>query len=263
MRTSTEAAAVSDALVKASLLLTNPAKTQSAEIPGKDGRRGFSYTYAGLAAILDEVRPVLQAHGLALVQEAAEANVGVGITTRLVHSSGEWIEYGPLVIPCAADARAIGSATTYGRRYQLCAALGIAADDDDDDGRIASPAPRASVAADSSPTAGNEAQRASAGDPPASDPEPVSAPDPLGGSGAGATSEGVAAGYGEGSRPAPSDTPFQRVKLATGSAAKARAAINRVCDLEYTARTVINATDEEADITIAALAEAPLPRGKA
>lgn len=147
-----------------------------------------------------------------------------------------------------------------------------------------SPVPHASPATDSSATAENEPQRGSTGASPVPDPEPtVGNLDSLGVSGAGATSaggptsdanlpslapaatsEGVSGSteYGEGSGAAPpSDAPFARVVEVTGSRAEARKAINRVCDLEYTAKTVVETTDEEAEITIAALKEGALPRG--
>ncbi len=60
-----------------------------------------------------------------------------------MHSSGEWIE-DTLAVPVGkADAQGMGSAATYGRRYALAAALGIA--QVDDDGNAASDRPTVEV----------------------------------------------------------------------------------------------------------------------
>lgn len=176
MNSSEATANVADALVKAALLLTNPVKDRTVST------KQYSYRYVDLATILDEVRPILQAHQLALLQEAAEGERGVAVSTRIVHASGEWIEFGPLVIPTAADAQAMGSAITYARRYQLLAALGIAADDDDD-GAQASPGSTAHGPATTGTPAGNAAQ----GQRPGASSEAVGAP-----SASGTTSEGGA-----------------------------------------------------------------------
>lgn len=54
------------------------------------------------------------------------------IRTRIIHSSGECMEFGPLAGSVGGEWRSIGSGITYARRYALAAALGIAADEDDD-----------------------------------------------------------------------------------------------------------------------------------
>lgn len=133
MKTSTTTSEVFNALTDAARELNNPAKSSTVST-GK-----YRYTFAPLPEILEEVRGVLGKHDLAVIQEATEGERGVGVTTRLVHSSGEWIEYGPLVLPAGNDAQSYGSAITYARRYSLCAALGIAADEDDD-GNASKPA---------------------------------------------------------------------------------------------------------------------------
>ena len=60
----------------------------------------------------------------------------VGLTTRLVHSSGEWIEdefYIPLEVTGVQPAAQVaGSIITYLRRYALVALLGIVSDEDID-----------------------------------------------------------------------------------------------------------------------------------
>lgn len=89
--------------------------------------------YATLGAILKTVRPVMAKHGLMVVQ-GLEAD---GLTTRIIHTSGEWIEStAPMIQPGEekgkSAAQVYGSIITYMRRYMVTAALGIVSDDDTD-----------------------------------------------------------------------------------------------------------------------------------
>jgi hypothetical protein len=91
----------------------------------------FKSRYADLAEIRDTVTPALSKHGIAVVHGLfpSEGN-GLVVMTRLIHASGQWIESG---FPIAFDKpQTMGSAITYGRRYNLSAMTNIAADDDDD-----------------------------------------------------------------------------------------------------------------------------------
>jgi hypothetical protein len=100
----------------------------------------FRSKYADYAAIV-EASKVYAKHGIAIWQDVRLSEVGVEVVTRLTHSSGQWIEFGPLAVPLSKrDAHGVGSATTYAKRYALSAALGIAADEDDD-GNAASQQP--------------------------------------------------------------------------------------------------------------------------
>jgi len=93
----------------------------------------FSYTYASLADILKAVQPVLTEHGFAINQSVEPVEDGrIGIYTSIVHESGGQMTYGPLPMPVTNDPKAVGSAITYGRRYALAAALGIATEEDTD-----------------------------------------------------------------------------------------------------------------------------------
>lgn len=92
----------------------------------------FRSKYADLAASVEAARKPLADNGLAVIQEAVRVDGGIAVSTRILHASGQWIDFDALVIPLAkADAHGIGSATTYGRRYSLGAALGLVAEDDD------------------------------------------------------------------------------------------------------------------------------------
>lgn len=95
----------------------------------------FKNRYADLAAIRDAVIPPLTKHGIAVVQ-ALDAS---SVLTRLVHTSGQWIE-SVCPIPNGGDMQKMGSAITYARRYSLSAICGIAADEDDDANAASTPA---------------------------------------------------------------------------------------------------------------------------
>jgi hypothetical protein len=52
--------------------------------------------------------------------------------TMLGHTSGQWIASDMLLHLVKDDPQGQGSAITYARRYSLCSAIGLVADDDDD-----------------------------------------------------------------------------------------------------------------------------------
>ena len=87
----------------------------------------FKSKYADLAGIRDTVIPSLTANGIAVVQTLDNE----AVLTRLMHTSGQWIE-SRCQIPNGGDMQKMGSAITYARRYSLSAICGIAADEDDD-----------------------------------------------------------------------------------------------------------------------------------
>lgn len=99
----------------------------------------FKSKYAPLPDILNCVRPLLTENGILLIQNTGSNEAGdVYVQTKLIHTSGEVIETDKLLLkPDKNTAQGIGSAITYGRRYQLTALLGISSEDDDD-GNMAS-----------------------------------------------------------------------------------------------------------------------------
>jgi hypothetical protein len=78
------------------------------------------------------VRPGLSENGLSFVQSVGLDTDWVIVGTRLMHSSGQWIEDELPVKPDGFGPQQIGSAITYGKRYLLTALLGVASDEDDD-----------------------------------------------------------------------------------------------------------------------------------
>lgn len=94
----------------------------------------FNNRYATLGSIIEATRDLLRKHGFAICSTFSQpAGDSVPIHTRLLHSSGQWIQSN-LHMPLgkAPSPQAVGSAITYGRRYGICAVLNIALDDDDD-----------------------------------------------------------------------------------------------------------------------------------
>lgn len=93
----------------------------------------FRNRYADLAAVREATIPVLSKHKLALVQFTGFDGDGTFmLTTRLLHSSGQWLE-STYPLPMAPDKPQImGSAQTYARRYSWAGICGIASEEDDD-----------------------------------------------------------------------------------------------------------------------------------
>jgi hypothetical protein len=102
----------------------------------------FRSKYADLSACVEAVIDALHANGFGLIQITYECDSGVKVETRLLHESGDSINFGVLHVPAVkSDPQGYGSALTYARRYSLMTALGLAPEDDD--GNAASK-PRAS-----------------------------------------------------------------------------------------------------------------------
>ena len=82
---------------------------------------------------MDAVRPILSANGLVVTQSpSATMDGSPALSTTLLHISGEFIsDRAPLAVS-GTGAQALGSATTYARRYAYCAILGIVTESDDD-----------------------------------------------------------------------------------------------------------------------------------
>lgn len=107
---------------------------QTVKQPTKNGDNPFLKSrYVQLEGVVDAIDRALPDTGLAYTQEVVSEGNQVSVTTLIFHSSGQFIELGPLSVPVAKnDAQAFGSAETYARRYSLSAAFGITSDLDDD-----------------------------------------------------------------------------------------------------------------------------------
>jgi ERF superfamily len=107
----------------------------------------FKSKYASLENVIATVRPHLAKHGLSFSQFPD----GDGLTTVLMHSSGEWLQATSKMTPKDATPQGQGSAITYLRRYALSAVLGLATEDDDDGNAASAPA-KAPAASKTAPT---------------------------------------------------------------------------------------------------------------
>jgi hypothetical protein len=108
-------------------------KDKQATIPNKNGGRGFAYSYADLADVMDAVDDALAAQEMALFQTLQDrGGRGPVLVTTLAHSSDQWISSELRVASPDAGPQVFGSSLTYARRYSALAILGLAPDTDDD-----------------------------------------------------------------------------------------------------------------------------------
>ena len=103
----------------------------------------FKTNYADLASVLSAISSPFADNNLSFVQ-AAETHEGkVAVTTRIMHSSGEWIESITELPPTKNDAQGFGSSLTYAKRYGIQSLSGVPSEDDDGNAAVASrPAPK-------------------------------------------------------------------------------------------------------------------------
>ena len=102
---------------------------------GKDSK-GYGYSYTSFESLTRYLRPLLTKHGLGFIQTSTTDGDRIGVTTRLIHKSGEWVE-DTFTVPLVTlakmnDYQVAGSAITYLKRYGLSAIVGIASDEDAD-----------------------------------------------------------------------------------------------------------------------------------
>lgn len=102
----------------------------------KDGTNPhFRSKFATIESVIDVIRKPLYENGLSFVQLPCHHESGIGLTTTLMHSSGQWIS-STMVLPIdmqkgRTDVQAAGSTIAYMRRYALLALLGIPCEDTD------------------------------------------------------------------------------------------------------------------------------------
>jgi len=99
----------------------------------------FRSKFTSLDAILETVRPIMAKHGLAITQLPEFRDGLAGVTTRIIHNSGESTE-STLLLPLKDQScQSVGGALTYARRYSISAICGIASDEDDDGQQASTP----------------------------------------------------------------------------------------------------------------------------
>ncbi|MFQ5410505.1 MAG: ERF family protein [Anaerolineales bacterium] len=92
--------------------------------------------FADLGSVIDASRDVLSQNGLSMAQFPTSGTGSIGLTTMLMHESGEWLRE-TIVLALGSekgksDAQLAGSTITYLRRYAWSAVLGMYADEDTD-----------------------------------------------------------------------------------------------------------------------------------
>ena len=126
---------IAAALAKAQGEIVNAKKDSTAKIQGKSKTTGksyeYTYDYSTLAGCLNSCRAALSKNGLSFIQSSGVRANQVSITSMLLHSSGQYFKNTITLTSGDQDPQSIGSAITYGRRYELCAMVGIAPEDDD------------------------------------------------------------------------------------------------------------------------------------
>jgi ERF superfamily len=127
MKTSDSLDKIAPALVKAQTAMTFAKKDTT--------NPHFKSTFAGLPSVIDAVKGPLNDNGIAFIQTPSPSEDGkLHLTTRLIHTSGQWIEDTAVCPLPKADPQGFGSASTYIRRYSLAAITGLYQDDDDGEG---------------------------------------------------------------------------------------------------------------------------------
>ena len=86
------------------------------------------------------------ANGLCFIQSPGFNENLITVTTRIMHTSGEWLEGTTCLPPTKNDAQGYGSAITYAKRYGLQAMAGVPSVDDDGQAAVKQAAPVKAVA---------------------------------------------------------------------------------------------------------------------
>jgi len=101
-------------------------KDETAKVTGENKQTGakvsYTYGYADLAHVTEEVSPALGRHGLSFTSKPTMTPEGFGLVYALKHESGESDEgFWPLPDPARIKPQDLGSIITYWRRYAFMA----------------------------------------------------------------------------------------------------------------------------------------------
>ena len=101
----------------------------------KNSKGVYNNKFADLAEVWNTIRKPLSENNLSIAQPVLNSEAKVGVTTTLLHSSGQFLSETFYAQPTKDGPQELGSLISYLRRYCICAILGIA--QQDDDGQIA------------------------------------------------------------------------------------------------------------------------------
>lgn len=99
-------------------------------------KTGYNYKYTDLDTIITILKPLAKKHNIGFMQLLETKEDVTGITTKVIHKSGETLE-GFCRLPAVTlqktnNAQNEGAAITYFKRYALAAIFGISSDEDTD-----------------------------------------------------------------------------------------------------------------------------------
>ena len=112
------------------------AQAEMPAVPMNAVNKFLNNKYADLTTMIQTATPVLAKNGLSISQRPVALDGQIGVTTTLMHSSGQWIE-DTISLPLGDQkgltlAQVTGSIITYLRRYSYGAIIGLATDEDTD-----------------------------------------------------------------------------------------------------------------------------------
>lgn len=99
--------------------------------------------YATFEDINDVIKPIMQVHGFAITFKVENIAAGLSVTGILMHRAGHR-ESTTMLLPLDTSGsknavQAVGSSTSYGKRYVMSALLNLTTRGEDDDGHAAVP----------------------------------------------------------------------------------------------------------------------------
>ena len=126
MNTSESIGKLAAALSKAQAAMTGAKKASNNPF--------FKSKYSDLSQVMEAISGPFADNELSFIQSPGFDGTRITVTTRIMHSSGEWIEGECVLPPTKNDAQGYGSAITYAKRYGLQAMAGVPSVDDDGNG---------------------------------------------------------------------------------------------------------------------------------
>lgn len=109
----------------------NKAQTEMVNAQKNSKNPFLNNKYADLNAVREAVIPVLNKHGISVLQPTVFIEGKNYVKTILLHESGQTIESVTEIIYIQGNAQSQGSGITYARRYGLQSLVCIGAEDDD------------------------------------------------------------------------------------------------------------------------------------
>lgn len=116
--------------MKELLKALSDAKKEIGAITKNEENPFFKSKYFDINALIEHVEPVLESHGLLLLQPLTEGKV----LTQIFHVETSQVISSYMALPELMDPQKMGSAITYYRRYTLQSLLALQSEDNDGNG---------------------------------------------------------------------------------------------------------------------------------